>query len=812
MAVWLRYLIKGLISLIIISIILVYFSLKSSLPELSGEHFANLNEPVTVTRDAKGLVSIHASSQDDASYTLGWLHAQERFFQMDLLRRNSAGELSELFGKVALGHDKKIRIHQFRQRAQNRYMNLPEEQKRIIESYTTGVNDGLQALSLRPYEYLLLNATPTRWRESDTLLVLFSMFMDLQDEFGQREQLLGHLKSHVMGDVFAFLNPEGSQWDSAIDGSRFPSNPLPSNGFEPAPIISPVELTTWLTSSEQHEEVPGSNSWVVAGELSNGEGGLLANDMHLGIGVPNIWYRASIYYPDNTSPSTPNTGAETISLHGVTLPGTPALIVGSNTNIAWGFTNSYGDWSDIVKVELGEQPDTYLTPDGEQKFENDFETIMVKGGDNEQVSIKKTIWGPVINSQNPQAPIALRWVAHDENGVNFNLLKLTTAKSVKEALTIAPTMGIPAQNFVVTDAAGNIGWTIAGAIPDRKANGFKQIDWQVPHYWHNQDITWQGYLDESQYPKVINPESGRIWTGNSRVVGGKFYQIIGNGGYALGARSQQIETNLKSRELFSEADMLSIQNDHRALFLERWHTFVLKQVVPNIQLDSSKKQEITNHLLQWQGAASTTSVGYSIIRTFRTNLRDKVFAELVRDNNVKPNYIKSLRAIRHQLETPMWQIINEQPAHLLNDKYNSYTEMFVEVFESSISQLEEDFGALSNATWGNVNKTKVQHSLARAIPALAPLLDMPEKAATGDSYMPRVQGRRFGSSQRLVVMPGQEQSAIMHMPVGQSSHPLSPYFGAGHDDWIDGIATPLLPEKTKYTLTLVPDPNKSSKE
>ena len=801
MAVWLRYLIKGLISLIIIITILVYFSLKSNLPHLNGEFISQTQSPVKIDRDSQGIATIQASSQLDASYALGWLHAQERFFQMDLLRRNSAGELSELFGPVALSHDKRIRIHQFRKRAKQRFQTIPESQKAIITAYTQGVNQGLEALTTPPYEYLLLTSKPKKWAEADTFLVLFSMFMDLQDEFGQREQLLGHLKEHVMGDVFAFLNPKGSIWDSAIDGTRFRESSIPRHGFEPAPIIDQVPSQEMLQSSETHEGLPGSNSWVVNGKLTTGDGALLANDMHLGIGVPNIWYRASLNYPlQSVAEEITN-----ISLHGVTLPGTPALIVGSNTLIAWGFTNSYGDWSDVVKIELGNAANSYLTNDGEQQFVVDFETIMVKGAPTEQVEIKKTIWGPIINPNEPATPKAIRWVAHDDHGVNFNLLNLAHAKSAKEALSIAPTLGIPAQNIVVADAKGNIGWTIAGAIPNRKAPGFSQLDWQVPHYWFKHDVTWQGYVPAAQYPVVYNPSSNRIWTGNSRVVGDEAYEIIGNGGYALGARSQQIQKNLEAREQFSELDMLSIQNDHKAVFLSRWHRFIMDKVLPNVALPEDELKQIKNYLIQWQQAASVDSVGYTIVRQYRLNLRDKAFEKLTRDSNIQPNKVKSLRLIRHQLETPLWSMVTEQPLHLLNDKYDTYTDMFTSVFIDTTRQLEDKYGTLSNATWGNVNKTKIEHPLARAIPLLGPLLNMPEYSATGDSYMPRVQGVRFGSSQRLVVMPGQESRGIMHMPSGQASHPFSPYFGSGHKDWIDGTPSPLLPGKTEYSLTLVPE-------
>lgn len=182
MTKWLTYFVKLTMILLILVIILVYISLKSSLPILKGQINANVTDPVQITRDNYGVPFIKASSASDYAFALGWLHGQERFFQMDLLRRNSAGELSELFGKAALSHDKKVRQHQFRQRAQQRLAELPASHRSIVSAYTQGVNDGLSDLTVRPFEYLLLNTSPVKWHESDSFLVLLSMYMDLQDE------------------------------------------------------------------------------------------------------------------------------------------------------------------------------------------------------------------------------------------------------------------------------------------------------------------------------------------------------------------------------------------------------------------------------------------------------------------------------------------------------------------------------------------------------------------------------------------------------------------------------------------------------
>ncbi|WP_210562034.1 penicillin acylase family protein [Psychrosphaera aestuarii] len=794
---WLTRSLKAILILMVLFFILVYVGLNSSKPTLNGQIETPILVPATIERDKNGIATINSATREGVAYSLGFLHAQERFFQMDLLRKNSAGELSELFGKVALGFDSKIRLHQFRKRASQYLHNLPEQHKRILEHYTNGVNAGLKQLTLRPFEYLLLNKTPSKWASEDSLLVLYSMYIDLQYEFGEREQLLGILKDNLMGDVYDFLNPKGSRWDAPIDNTEMTASPIPKNSFQPVPIIDALAKTQQPQNlfDSPHEALSGSNSWVVAGTLTSSGAALLANDMHLGIRVPNIWYRAGFkYFNDQTK----------VEIDGVTLPGTPAMVVGSNRHVAWGFTNSYGDWSELIALKTTPDGSQYLTPEGYKSFGYESEIIQVKGQQEpRKINIKVTQWGPVVSQDSNGQQYALRWTAHDPEGINFNLLNLETVANTQSAIEVAHTMAIPAQNIVVADRYGDIAWTIAGPMPNKIAN-VDSPDWQTPQDWSNGDYKWLGYLAASKKPTVFNPKSNRIWTANSRIVGNEMLERIGNGGYALGARGQQIRDGLFARQIFSEQDFLDIQNDHRALFLDRWHDLILEKVLTESYVNEQNLHVALEHIKDWQQSASVDSVGYTIVEAFRRNVRQSLFDNLL--SPIKKVNIRDLdiRPIRHQLETPMWALITEQPDHIMPKGFNNWTDFLQSQMLFTINELKEKYGTLANANWGNVNRTNIQHPLSKAIPALSWLLDMPSQEVTGDSYMPRVQGREFGASERFVVSPGNENSAILHMPSGQSAHPLSPYYGNGHNDWADGTATPLLPSKTKYKLILQP--------
>jgi penicillin amidase len=353
--------------------------LHASLPQLDGRiELRGLNAPVAVTRDALGVPTIRGTTREDVARATGFLHAQDRFFQMDLARRRAAGELSDLVGARALVLDREIRIHRFRDEARRAVALLQPRDRAILEAYSAGVNRGLHALGAPPFEYLMLTQTPRDWLPEDSLLVVLSMFITLQDADGSYEATLATMHDVLPASMVDFLAPRGTEWDSAVDGTEFTTPPIPGPEVydlrhrrkgkpsitlpppkpeevgNPKPQIpnprSQLALGSWLTPSgwelgvdrEDREAAIGSNSFAVAGSLTNDGAALVANDMHLAVRVPNTWYRAVLEWTDETPHR----------LIGVTLPGVPALVTGSNTYVAWGFTNTYADWTDIVLIDV----------------------------------------------------------------------------------------------------------------------------------------------------------------------------------------------------------------------------------------------------------------------------------------------------------------------------------------------------------------------------------------------------------------------------------------------------------------------------
>ena len=766
---------------------LAWLGLRASLPDLDGEAIvAGIDADVTIERDADGIPVITASSRADLAFATGYVHGQDRFFQMDLIRRRASGELSALVGEAAVGIDKRFRFHRFRARAQRIYADTNDADRALIDAYAAGVNAGLASLDARPFEYALLGSEPQAWQPEDSLIVVYAMYVVLNDARATKEVRRGLVRRVLPPEVYAWMYPQGTPWDAPLMGGTRELAPIPS-----ADVYSIRHVADAAPPAEEHGRYPlrGSNNWAVAGSLTVNGHALVSNDMHLGHSTPNIWYQARLRVE----------GPEPIDVTGVGLPGTPFIVSGSNTRVAWGYTNSYGDWTDAVVLQPGAIEGTYRTPDGDLEFDVYSETIEVKDGDPVEYVIRETVWGPVLDDVDyPDGEIAVSWIAHRPEGLNLSLLRLESAGSVAEALDIANTIAMPPQNFVVGDAAGNIGWTIAGAIPRKRAfDAMVPSDWSAAH-------GWQGWLEPHEYPRIVNPESGRIWTANARVTDGDALRRIGDGGYDLGARAKQIRDALFARDTFSPEDMLAIQYDDRALFLAPWRELLLGLLDTDAARGDAELAEYRDLVAEWNPRAAPDSVGYRLVRAFRLEIKQRVFHALMAPAREAYGDDVSLR-VSNQFEGPLWSLVTERPMHMLPSGYESWEEFMLAAVRENLAWFRDSFdGPLSERTWGERNTASIRHPLSGNVPLLGARLDMPEDRLNGDLDMPKAQGPTFGASQRYAVYPGDEANSILHMPTGQSGHPLSDFYDRGHDDWVDGRPNPFLPGEAAFTLTLRP--------
>lgn len=781
---WLPRLAALVLTLALVAVLAAWLALRASLPELDGERaLPGLGAPATVQRDALGAATIEAGSATDAARALGYVHAQERWFEMDLVRRSSAGELAALFGEAALEHDRGRRIHRLRARIDANLGAIAGDFLPQLQAYAEGANAGLADLGARPWPYLLVRKQPEPWTPTDSILAAYAMYFDLQGGDIPREPRLWKISRHLPPALYRLLAHDGSDWDAPLMGEGRGNAVLPGPGEVDLRRL-PAPDSEGTPAPLPELGAPGSNSFAVAGALTADGRAIVANDMHLGLRAPNIWFRARLRYPDAAAPE------GRVDVSGFTLPGLPAVIVGSNGHVAWGFTNSYGDYMDwrLETPCATDAPAAGCVP-----VTRHVERIAVAGGEEVEFEIEETAWGPVVERLGDGRALTLRWAAHLPGSINLGLASLARAGDLDEALALADRTAVPTQNLVIGDAGGRIAWRLLGPLALRDADCRPRLPMEGTGC-----APWTVATDRS--PTVVDPAGNRLWTANSRVVDDASLALVGDGGYALGSRQLQVRDLLQSRDSFSEQQLLDIQLDVRALVLDRWWR-LLDSLPP--REDAPALLELAAAASNWNARAEPGSASYRIVRAWRQAVHPRIVDGLTGPAQVALGEDFALPPLR-QLEGVAWPLVTERPAHLLAPGYADWHALFEDAAREVRDGLAKQ-GPLARRTWGERNAANICHPLAGAVPVIGKrVLCMPADPLPGDLLVPRAQGPSFGASQRMVVAPGHETQGIAHMPGGQSGHPLSPFWGAGHDDWVHGRPAPFLPGPAEHTLTLNP--------
>jgi penicillin G amidase len=789
---WLRWTLSVVAVLAVLAFGLAWWTMRQSLPQLEGTaSAAGLGGEASIERDSRGIPVITAATRTDLAYATGYAHGQDRYFQMDLSRRLAAGELSELFGKVAVKQDQRTRRFGFRAVARRVIEAAPAAERAVIDAYTRGVNAGRGSLKASPWEYLLLRTEPRAWAAEDSVLVVHSMWWQLQygvirDEIDRRRlerAAASGSDAAAAHALIAFVYAGHSDWDSPNYSAEAPC--VQAACTDSAPVLTrsfPAQLRFAGAADEPVGEsrAPGSNNWAVAGVHTRSGVALIANDMHLDLGVPAVWYPARLKV----------TGNPLVDVTGVTLPGTPAVAAGSNGQVAWGFTNSYGDFSDLrwgkcASAEYGVRR----------------EYIAVKGGDAVEVTYREAGAGIVLDGDDYADDVAsgdclqVAWLATRPEATNFGLLGLEQARGVDDVLALAPGVGIPGQNLVVGDTRGRIAWTLLGRVP--RTTGPDRLFGAIE------------YRDAVDHPRIADPPVGRLWTANQRVVAGELEAVLGDdevdvgaGGYDIGARARQIRDGLLSLAApATEADMLAIQLDSRALFVARWRDLLLALIDEEAMHEAPRRREFRALVSDGASAASADAVGYRLVRAFRGNTLDALWRSL--SAGLLGEEVRTRRP--SQFEAAGWRLVNERPTAIAPPGGGEWRAFLLSRLDASIAVLLEDCDALTSCAYGLSDPVVVRHPLSRAVPGLSRLLDMPTLPLAGDHHMPHVQDGAFGASERFAVSPGREVDGYLELPGGPSGHPLSPFYRSGFEDWAAGARTPFLPGPTAHKLVLRPD-------
>ncbi|MGH8656219.1 MAG: penicillin acylase family protein [Gammaproteobacteria bacterium] len=767
------------------------YLLYASLPVLDGVvALEGLGAPVQVELDGYGVPRIEAHTRADAFRALGFVTARDRLFQMDLLRRSSAGRLAEIFGPELLESDRWHRTMGFEHLVGKILSSLPSDQQEILRAYAQGVSSALEETRVLPFEFLMLGYRPSPWVPEDSLLVVMGLYETLSGS-GDEERMVSVMEAALPPRVVSFLTPEGDCYTERLaepPPADCHPRPLPAedlrtlaneNGARPPSVASAVRARMMNR---------GSSAWVVASRKGKDGRTLLANDMHMELSVPNIWYRAELHYGDHR-------------VAGFTLPGLPLVIGGTNDRIAWGFTNvDGGDIADLVLLRVDPaHKNLYLTPQGPKPFTERMEKIQVRGAQEVSHRVRDTVWGPVLPEALLGQQVAVRWTALDPSATNLDLLDLDRVGKVDGALKILNRAGGPLLNALVADNAGNIGWTLSGRIPARI--GF---DGLMSRSWDDGARRWEGYIAPLDHPRLMNPPSGFLVNANEKMANVEPRFVVGHD-YASGFRAYRIAERFRELRAVTERDMLDLQLDTKSDYYRYYQQLALRALDARGASGDTDLLAVRRYLDAWDGRAEKGSLGIALLVELRSVLADAVLTPLFeRCRAIDPKF----KYWWGTLDAPLQQLLDARLPELIPNRqaYADWDAFIVAMVEKSARNLLQQYPveSLQDLSWGQVNFVEILHPLASAVSLLGDWLNMPLESVPGCDMCVRWQSIRGGATERLVVSPGHAQDGILHMPGGQSGHPLSPFYRDQQANWVEGRPTDLLVGDTQHRLKLGP--------
>lgn len=780
----------GVAGTIVVLAAAAYLIVAAALPRRDGEaSVPGLGAPVTIELDAHAIPRIRGTSFEDVLRGEGYQHAQERFFQMDLLRRATAGELAALVGARALPLDTAQAPFDFRTRARAALAALPAEQRGWLTAYTEGVNAGLADLSARPPEYWLLGSAPQPWLPEDSVLVVLGLYTRLSNnEWYERPQLV--LYETLPAALYEFLTPSASRFDALVVPPAGGSGTTASD-YVPAAIPGPdvVDLrnVSWPAAPDAPPRVtppllgPASNQWALGASRTRHGHAVLANDPHLDLRVPNTFYRAELEWPGGNA-------------RGVSIAGLPGILLGASDTLAWGATVSNADQSDWVVIEVDSADSTrYRVPGGSEPFQRATRSIAVKGAAPIEVEVLGTRWGPVLDRDWRGRPLALHAAWLEPGGLNLDIVELATARTTAEAVAVVERWAGPSLNWMVADSAGSIGWAVNGPLPRRM--GF---DGSRPESWADGSRGWSGLIPS---PSLTTSGDGVLFTANNRTLPLERSNELSRVWMAP-TRAWRIAELLARGEPLAEADSLAMQLDTRAAAYDAIRDVVL-EVVPADDPEPLLARA-RESVQAWNGRADVDQTGFRVLHVYYRALLQRALAPLLLPAlAAEPSLV-----YRWPLaDEPLRRLLEERPEHLLTREHRDWPSFLRRVLLDALQELERRGAPGPDATWGEVNVLDVAHPLANA-PVIGTLLGsrlrLPRVPVPGAPNTLRVATRDYGAQIRLSVAPARQSDGIMQMSGGQSGHFLSRNFADLQADWVDGTPTPFLAGPTVSRVTLKP--------
>jgi penicillin amidase len=747
----------------------LYWRTHVCLPQLDGTvQVPELKARVQVRRDAQGVPHIRAQSLDDLLFAQGYVTAQDRLWQMDLSRRLAYGELSEIFGQRALKLDIENRTLGFRQASERAVGELSPESRSMLEAYTRGVNAFISTHQDRlPIEFLMLRYRPRPWQAKDSFAVALNMAKTLNTSWPDelmRERVCAKVGRELCTDLFPDHSPLDRPVAEPLLAPGISSQHSQGAALEPLAGLDPV-LGALAPPPDSSRADLGSNNWVVNGAHTQSGKPLLANDPHLGHGVPSVWYLIHLKAPG-------------LNVSGASLPGLPVVTIGHNERIAWGVTNTGPDVQDLYVESFNfRDPRGYLHNGQWVEATVREEVIKVRGGRDYSFTVMTTRHGPVISHEGARE-LALRWTALEPGGLRFPFLKINQAQNWQEFTAALRDYAGPMQNFVYADVDGNIGFYAAGWVPIRN-----QGDGTVPSSGSSEDHDWIGHIPFESLPHAYNPASGIIATANGRIVPDGYPYFI-TSMWASPYRTARIYQLLEAGARLTVADMLRIQTDIRPLD-DVWLAKQLLAAAAKRPAQGTDAQYALSLLASWDGEARADSAATLVCQVTRRALRERILKAKLGDD---------LSGYRWPMSTVFLEnVLTDGWTRWLPPGDADFNVTLTRSLEEGVRRIPQLVGSRDHAAWrwGDTIPLTFQHPLGglRFFGRWLNVGPFPQ-AGTGNTVKQTTPSH--GVSMRLAVDFSNFDNSVQNITLGQSGQVFSPHYRDQFEAWYNGRSYPML--------------------
>jgi penicillin amidase len=760
-----------------------YMLFRRPLPQKKGMlHLDGISTPVEILRDKWGVPHIYAQNENDLFFSQGYIHADERLWQMDFNRRMVAGRLSEILGPRAIPLDRWMRTLGMRRIAEQEALLVTGIYKEIIQSYAAGVNARISQGRL-PLEFSLLRCRPEPWT--------------IADSFSWAKMMAWNLSVNWEAELLRALiiNKLGAEKASELE----------PGGFEEWPLIIPDDVdfskfgkTALKKAAEARQKSGpgsasglGSNNWVISGAKTISGKPILANDMHLSLTVPAIWFENHLC-------------GGALDVTGVSFPGIPGVIAGHNSHVAWGFTNGFPDVQDLYVEHIKREEDRVLFEYRGEWLDATVrkESIKVRGQEPVIEEVVETRHGPIINSlfgeSGLEDPLALRWTAYEPHPFIDAIYGMNRAHNYESFRVAIQSWTVPVQNIVYADIQGNIAYFYPGLVPIR-AKG----DGRLPVPGWSGEYEWEGYIPFDELPHFLNPAQGYIATANNRVVGPAYPYWLGCD-FVTGNRAKQIVNMIKTKE---KIDLRYVQEMQTNLVSTAAKE--ITQYFSEIATSDPELRMVLDRLIQWDGDHSQVSAEATVYQVFCLQILEKILkprlgADLAERYMGKgPTPILTETSIFGERSREFLRQQMSQPDSNWFNLGNGETrdELILQTLRQTVDYLKNNYGpGIDDWAWGKVHTLTLTHSLG-SNPAPGKIFNRGPYDIGGDAdTIWQSQATRYNLKQSALIGPPYRMivdfqnlsDSVSQLLPGQSGHPASSHYADNIDAWLNGKYHPML--------------------